>query len=329
MGTVYPPDLPKALADCEDAFRDGNLTYSTRYRVCCRDGSLKWVIDSGKKAQDVDGNWMVNSLYLDVTRSEEDAQRLREQTQLLTSIYDTVPCGIIRFMECRDGKYRLISLNKAALSLMGYGSMEEGLHDWREGVMGAVVPEDRKVIQDTYHKMTSRGDFQELEYRVQWKDGSIRWLNGTSMVVDFTPDGEKILQRTVVDITQRKVLQERLDREQEMYRVAMEAGSSVMFEYLIDEDVFISYEPRKGKGVLRHELRDYSKRLLKDQLVHPDDVPTVMDNICNGRTEVFEVRCSVPDGIKGQYFWYRANSRLMMENGKPSRVVGRSTISTA
>ena len=46
---------------------------------------------------------MVNSLYLDVTRSEEDAQRLREQTQLLTSIYDTVPCGIIRFMECRDG----------------------------------------------------------------------------------------------------------------------------------------------------------------------------------------------------------------------------------
>ena len=41
---------------------------------------------------------MVNSLYLDVTRSEEDAQRLREQTQLLTSIYDTVPCGIIRFV---------------------------------------------------------------------------------------------------------------------------------------------------------------------------------------------------------------------------------------
>lgn len=65
----------------------------------CRDGSLKWVIDSGKKAQDVDGNWMVNSLYLDITRSEEDARRLREQTQLLTSIYDTVPCGIIRFME--------------------------------------------------------------------------------------------------------------------------------------------------------------------------------------------------------------------------------------
>ena len=122
-------------------------------------------------------------------------------------------------------------------------------------------------------KMTSRGDFQELEYRVQWKDGSIRWLNGTSMVVDFTPDGEKILQRTVVDITQRKVLQERLDREQEMYRVAMEAGSSVMFEYLIDEDVFISYEPRKGKGVLRHELRDHGPVYCGNGEERPCDFP--------------------------------------------------------
>lgn len=322
VGTVYPPDLPKALADCDEAFRDGNLTYSTRYRVRCRDGSLKWVIDSGKKAQDADGNWMVNSLYLDITRSEEAAQKLREQTQLLTSIYDTVPCGIIRFMQCRDEQYRLISLNKAALSLMGYDSLEEGMNDWHEGTMGAVLPEDKSIIQETYHQMTGVGDCQEIEYRVRWKDGSIHWMNATNMVVDTTPDGEKILQRTVVDITQRKALQERLDREQEMYRLAMEAGSSVMFEYLIDEDVFISFEPRKGKGVLRHELRDYSKRLLKDQIVHPDDVATVIDNICKGRTEVFEVRCSVPDGVKGQYFWYRANSRLMMDNGKPSRVVG-------
>ena len=89
VGAVYPPDLEQALADCAEAFRDGGLSYSTRYRVRCRDGSLKWVIDSGKKALDGEGSWMVNSLYLDVTRAEEDAQRLREQTQLLTSIYDT------------------------------------------------------------------------------------------------------------------------------------------------------------------------------------------------------------------------------------------------
>ena len=33
VGAVYPPDLEQALADCEEAFRDGGLSYSTRYRV--------------------------------------------------------------------------------------------------------------------------------------------------------------------------------------------------------------------------------------------------------------------------------------------------------
>lgn len=187
MGNVYPPDLPGALADCAEAFRDGNLTYSTRYRVRCKDGSLKWIIDSGKKAQDADGNWMVNSLYLDVTRSEEDAQRLREQTQLLTSIYDTVPCGIIRFVRDIEGRYRLVSINRAVLNLMGYKDMEEGLNDWHDGVLGAVLKEDRLILQEVYRGLREIGDRQDQEYRVRWKDGSIHWLEGTSMVVGVTP----------------------------------------------------------------------------------------------------------------------------------------------
>lgn len=322
VGNVYPPDLPGALADCAEAFRDGNLTYSTRYRVRCKDGSLKWIIDSGKKAQDADGNWMVNSLYLDVTKSEEDAQRLREQTQLLTSIYDTVPCGIIRFVRDTEGGFRLVSINKAVLSLMGYRDMEEGFKDWHDGVMGAVLEEDRLILQEVYRRLQTIGDRQDQEYRVRWKDGSIHWMEGTSMIVGVTPQGEDILQRTVVDITQRKILQEQLEREQEMYRISMEASSAVMFEYRMDEDVFISYEPRTGQGVIRNEVGDYSRTLMERQVVHPDDVPTVIDNICNGRSEVFEVRLSVPGGTPGTYIWHRVNSRLMMEDGKPSRVVG-------
>ncbi len=135
---------------------------------------------------------MVNSLYLDVTRSEEDAQRLREQTQLLTSIYDTVPCGIIRFVRDIEGGYRLVSINRAVLNLMGYKDMEEGLNDWHDGVLGAVLEEDRLILQEAYRKLREIGDRQDQEYRVRWKDGSIHWLEGTSMVVGVTPQGEDI-----------------------------------------------------------------------------------------------------------------------------------------
>ena len=322
VGNVYPPDLPGALADCEAAFKNGGLTYSTRYRVSCRDGSLKWIIDSGKKAQDADGRWMVNSIYLDITQSEENAQRLREQTELLASIYDTVPCGIVRFSHGRDGSYRLISTNRTAILLQGYDSMEEGLADWHDGVLGNVLPQDQDLLRSCYAMLKQPGDRQDKEYRARWKDGSVHWMEGTNMVVGTTPEGDHIIQRTIVDITQRKALQVQLEREQEMYRVSMEASAAVMFEYLMDEDVFISYEPRSGMGVWRNELHNYSNILLEQEIIHPEDIPLVLDNICGGRAECFEVRCATPEGQRGVYTWYRVNCRLIVEEGKPDRVVG-------
>ena len=216
VGAVYPPDLEHALADCEEAFRDGGLSYATRYRIRCKDGSLKWIIDSGKKAQDSEGNWMVNSLYLDVTQAENDAQRLREQTQLLNSIYNSIPCGIIRFVHGHNGEYRLISINRAALSLLGYSSREEGMKDWNGGVMGNVLEEDQDMLRQTYNMLHEEGDRQDREYRARWRDGSLHWLECTNMIVDFTESGEAVIQRTIIDITERKTLQQQLDREQEM-----------------------------------------------------------------------------------------------------------------
>ena len=116
-------------------------------------------------------------------QAEEDARRLREQTGLLSSIYDTVPCGIIRFSRSRDKGYRLISANRAALTLLGYDSVEEGLRDWHDGVLGTVLREDQERLRDCYLKLQSPGDRQDMEYRAQWKDGSIHWMDGTNMVV--------------------------------------------------------------------------------------------------------------------------------------------------
>ena len=322
VGAVYPPDLDQALADCAEAFRDGGLTYSTRYRIRCKDGSLKWIIDSGKKAQDAEGKWMVNSLYLDVTRAEEDAQHLREQTQLLTSIYDTVPCGIIRFIYHKDGECELISLNKAALSLLGYDNLKDGLDDWHGGVLGSVLEEDQAMLRKAYLQLHEVGDRQDRVYRARWKDGTLHWLDGTNMIVDRTSKGDAVIQRTLIDITQRKVLQQQLEQEQEMYRVAMESSADTMFEYFMDSDLFVSYEPLPGQGVIRRELPHYSELLKDKNFMHPEDASIVMDNICNGRAEMFEVRVITPRSGPGRYYWHRVSSRLIERGGRPFRVVG-------
>lgn len=322
LGIVYPPDRERVLTDCAEAFRDGGLSYSTRYRVRCRDGSLKWIMDSGKKALDAEGNWVVNSLYLDVTQEEEDAHRLREQTRLLTSIYDTVPCGIIRFARRANGEYTLISLNPAALSLLGYDTMKEGLRDWHGGVLGTVLEEDRVMLRETYRLLHEVGDRQDREYRALWRDGSLHWLDGTNMIVGRTSEGDAIIQRTLVDITRRKELQQQLDWEQEMYRVAMESSSDTLFEYRVDTDLFISYEPLLGQGVVRREFPRCFETLPEKQLVHSEDISMMSENIRNGRTEIFEVRMATSEAAQGEYRWHRVSSRPIQHEGRPSRVVG-------
>ena len=34
------------------------------------------------------------------------------------------------------------------------------------------------------------------------------------------------------------------------------------------------------------------------------------------------MRCATPEGQRGVYTWYRVNCRLIVEEGKPDRVVG-------
>ena len=162
------------------------------------------------------------------------------------------------------------------------------MHD---GVLGNVLPQDQDLLRSCYAMLKQPGDRQDKEYRARWKDGSVHWMEGTNMVVGTTPEGDHIIQRTIVDITQRKALQVQLEREQEMYRVSMEASAAVMFEYLMDEDVFISYEPRSGMGVWRNELHNYSNILLEQEIIHPEDIPIVLDNICGGRNAL---KCAAP-----------------------------------
>lgn len=66
VGAVYPPDLPGALADCARCFAQGPV-YSTEYRMEKRDGSLIWVLDSGRKAVDSEGVTRINSIVTDIT----------------------------------------------------------------------------------------------------------------------------------------------------------------------------------------------------------------------------------------------------------------------
>ena len=75
-GMVYHEDEPQARRAVEDDFAQG-LQYSVKYRVKQKDGTLKWVLDSGQKYLDENGEYQINSFITDI----DDMQKLLDQME--------------------------------------------------------------------------------------------------------------------------------------------------------------------------------------------------------------------------------------------------------
>lgn len=69
VDNVYPPDVDKALEDLDKQLAEGN-SYCIKYRVACKDGTLKWVLDSGKRGLDEAGKVVYHSMIMDVDQLE-------------------------------------------------------------------------------------------------------------------------------------------------------------------------------------------------------------------------------------------------------------------
>lgn len=113
VGAVYPPDLPKALEDCERCFSKGT-TYSSEYRIRKKDGTLMWVLDYGMKSLNSDGVVKINSIITDITQLKKieselklERERYRIALQNITDImfeYDIENDNFIKYQRVEIDK---------------------------------------------------------------------------------------------------------------------------------------------------------------------------------------------------------------------------------
>lgn len=94
VGAVYPPDLPGALKAVDECFARGPV-YSAEYRIEKKDGSLMWVMDSGRKTIDSNGEVKINSIITDITPLKQalfDLEVERERYRIALENITDVMC---------------------------------------------------------------------------------------------------------------------------------------------------------------------------------------------------------------------------------------------
>ncbi|MGO0882849.1 sensor domain-containing diguanylate cyclase [Clostridioides difficile] len=214
VGAVYPPDLPKALEDCQQCFAKGT-TYSSEYRIRKKDGTLMWVLDSGMKSLNSDGIVKINSIITDITQLKNieselklERERYRIALQNITDImfeYDIENDNFIKYQRVEiDRKIELENFETKNYSNILKDGKSIHLDD-----IGKLLEVLRGNLRETIEirQLESLTEDKWRWIRVQCSviyDGDHNPIKTIGVLKDITEDKSKL--EKLIDQTQRDPL---------------------------------------------------------------------------------------------------------------------------
>ncbi len=200
-----------------------------------------------------------------------------------------------------------------------------------EDFLERVHPDDRQLVRDKVDLSMERGEDYELEHRIVWPDGTVRWVRETGEVILDENKKPVRMLGVVLDITDRKKDQEALVESDkrtrelaERFNLITKATKDAIWDWDLENETLWHNEAYATN--FGYEIRDIEKP--EDWWrahLHPDDKDKVLDKL----KEVLdkgkknwrqEFRYQRKDG---SYAYVLDRGFIIFEeNGKPVRMVG-------
>lgn len=146
---------------------------------------------------------------IDVTQERAYEQEILEKNQMFETIFTTIDCGVM--CHTLDGS-RILSVNRAALKILGYETQEELMDDGFDLIASSVLDEDKAKLRECIKTLKKEDDNVSVEYRVQHKNGDILHVMGNIKL--FRENGELFYQRFLLDCTEQKLQEKKNERRQ-------------------------------------------------------------------------------------------------------------------
>ncbi|MCI8370955.1 MAG: response regulator [Lachnospiraceae bacterium] len=159
---------------------------------------------------DLDGSVMGTvGVAIDVTQERAYEQEIIKKNESLETLFTTLDCGVVR--HSLDGS-KILSINRAALKILGYENLEDLLTCGFQTISESVVEEDKKKLRDSIHTLKEEGDSVSVEYRVRHRNGEVLHVMGNIKLL--VENGEMIYQRFLLDCTEQKQQEKQKERRQ-------------------------------------------------------------------------------------------------------------------
>nr|WP_305135436.1 PAS domain-containing hybrid sensor histidine kinase/response regulator [uncultured Schaedlerella sp.] len=198
---------------------------------------------------DIDGSVMGTvGVAIDVTQERAYEQEIVQKNHTLETIFTTMDCGVMTHSV--DGS-RILSVNRAALNILGYESQNELMDEGFDMVAASVIDEDKEMLRSSIRELKKEGDSVSVEYRVRHKDGKLLHIMGNVKLLK--EKGESFYQRFLLDCTAQKLQEEKKERRHMELVQALSTDYNIVCFYDLDTDVGSSLRIDEG---IRHIYGD-------------------------------------------------------------------------
>ncbi len=216
-----------------------------------------------------EGQFFIATLR-DISERKRYEEELRQAEQNFRSIFENAVEGIFRTTP--DGRY--LQANPALARIYGFDDADDLLNHFNDiGTQLYVDPARRRHFKQILESHDSLFEFESAIYR---KDGKVIWISENARVVRNAHDEIQYYEGTVMDISQRRTMQDALERQNVLFGQLFENSSLAIA--LVDTNGII-VDINKGFehlfGYSRDEIIGQDNRLA----IVPDEQMAEVNNV--------------------------------------------------
>lgn len=238
-----------------------------------------------------------------------------------------LPCSILKL--ALDDDLTILTANEEFYNLIDYNRSETLPKTVFKIVYSTDIIYFTHQVADQKRRKDNR---LILFFRVLQKNGSLKWImiSGSKTEENFQLQG-KILPVyfcTAADVTSHMTEYKQMEQEIECHRTILELSRELFFEYLIAADTLYFSELFREIFDKEATIKNFSRKLEKTKIIHPDDLPVVIStykNMMGGKKQAgLEIRLITREGKIAWYLCYA--SIIYDENKNPCKVVGKMAL---
>jgi PAS domain S-box-containing protein/putative nucleotidyltransferase with HDIG domain len=296
---VHPDARKKMLAIIKEQGQCDN--YETRFRR--NDGSVIWIRLSTKLVPDK--GWL-EGVAEDITAGKLAEDALRESEEKYRILFENASEAIF---VAQDGK--VVFLNPTTAIVTGYSNKEFVSRPF----VDFIHQDDRNMVMERYVRRLNGEDIpRRYSFRILHKNGGFRWVELDTVLINWK--GRPATLNFLTDITERKRVEETLQKSEERYRSLVENAHEAI---LVIQDGIIKFVNTRAIESFGYSVQEFLS-IPVFELVHPEDRNVVIERYLqkiNGDTT--PTRHTYRSILKGGHIaWIEISSVLIDWEGRPA-----------